>query len=284
MVEQQTNTLFSCQDSWKVLRAIRDDEQIEFIHRLDLNSYLWNDISEEFLENFTSWVKMSKLNDFSKIDSYPHKTITCGSIQAFDHWYISHGGMPEVVDGEFMYHKGANKNSNPFLSNKNRILSMPFTGNGQIHELYDEWIESEIPLMLDFCHAPTSKGLILDDNDCIKQICFSVSKAFWGGEWLRIGVRYSKLDYDDGIDIANHVKMVPRLSMGVTNELIKEYEFDSAWNRNGFYYDRVCERLNLKKTNNVMFALGDSEYDNYNRAGYNRICLSQEIYNEKTIT
>ena len=33
-----------------------------------------------------------------------------------------------------------------------------------------------------------------------------------------------------------------------------------------------------------MFALGDSEYDNYNRAGYNRICLSQEIYNEKTIT
>ena len=77
--------------------------------------------------------------------------------------------------------------------------------------------------------------------------------------------------------------MVPRLSMGVANELIKKYEFDSVWNRNGFYYDKVCERLNLEKTNNVMFALGGPEYDNYNISGYNRICLSQEIYNEKTL-
>ena len=278
MVEQQTNTLFSCQDSWKVLRAIRDDEQKKFIQSLDLNSYLWNDISEEFLENFTEWIRNSKLNDFSKIDSYPHKTITCGSIQAFDHWYITHGGMPEVVDGEFMYHKGSNKYSK---DSNSRILSMPFTGNGHVHDVYNEWIESDVPLMLDFCHAPTSKGLVLDDHDCIDQICFSLSKAFWGGEWLRIGVRYSKENYDDGIDIANHVNMIPRISMGVANELITEYEFDSVWNRNELYYKKVCERMNLTQTNNIMFALGGSEYDEYERAGYNRICLSQEIYYQK---
>ena len=279
MVEQQINTLSSYQDSWKDLRAIRDDEQKEFIQSLDLNSYLWNDISEEFLQNFTEWIRNSKLNDFSKIDSYPHKTITCGSIQAFDHWYIAHGGMPEVVDGEFMYHKGSNKYSK---HSNSRILSMPFTGNGHVHDVYNEWIGSDVPLMLDFCHAPTSKGLVLDDNDCIEQICFSISKAFWGGEWLRIGVRYSKENYDDGIDIANHVKMVPRISMGVANELITEYEFDSVWNRNETYYKKVCERMNLTQTNNIMFALGGSEYDEYDRAGYNRICLSQEIYNQKT--
>ena len=29
----------------------------------------------------------------------------------------------------------------------------------------------------------TPGNIVLDDNDSIKQICFSVSKAFWGGEW-----------------------------------------------------------------------------------------------------
>ena len=241
---------------------------------------MWQDITDGFLVNFTDWVKKSKNNDFSKLDSFPHMSVTCGSIQAFDHWYIQYGGMPQVVDGEFMYHKGANKISK---ETQTRILSMPFTGHGQIHEQYEEWRQSDIPMMLDMCHAPTSKGIVLDDDDCIKQVCFSLSKAFWGGEWLRIGVRYSKEDHDDGIDIANHVKMVPRISMGVANELICEYDFDNAWTKNEVYYNSVCERLNLTPTNNIMFALGGEEYNEYNRAGYNRICLSQEIYNEKTL-
>ena len=240
---------------------------------------MWQDITDGFLINFTDWVKKSKNNDFSKLDSFPYMSVTCGSIQAFDHWYIQHGGMPQVADGEFMYHKGANKFSD---CTQTRILSMPFTGHGQIHEQYEEWRQSDIPMMLDMCHAPTSKGIVLHDDDCIKQVCFSLSKAFWGGEWLRIGVRYSKEDYDDGIDIANHVKMVPRISMGVANELICEYDFDNAWTENEVYYNSVCKRLNLTPTNNIMFALGGEEYNEYNRAGYNRICLSQEIYNEKT--
>ena len=176
-----------------------------------------------------------------------------------------------------MYHNGANKYSEEA---KSVIVSMPFTANGQVIENYDSIINSDIPVMLDFCHAPTSKGLVLDDNDSIKEICFSVSKAFWGGEWLRVGVRYSKINHDDGIDIANEVKMVPRLGIGVANSLIDKYDFDYPWNRYGQLYEKVCKRLNLSQTNNVMFGIGGEEYEEYNRAGYNRICLSEEINKE----
>jgi len=277
MVEQLTNTLSSYQDSWRDLRAIRNEDQKDFINSLDFKSFLWEDKSEEFLNNFTEWVKGSKLNDFSKLDSFPHRVITCGSIQAFDHWYIRYGGKPITYGGEFMYHNGANKYSEEA---KSVIVSMPFTANGQVIENYDSIINSDIPVMLDFCHAPTSKGLVLDDNDSIKEICFSVSKAFWGGEWLRVGVRYSKINHDDGIDIANEVKMVPRLGIGVANSLIDKYDFDYPWNTYGHLYEKVCKRLNLSQTNNVMFGIGGEEYEEYNRAGYNRICLSEEINKE----
>ena len=76
--------------------------------------------------------------------------------------------------------------------------------------------------------------------------------------------------------------MVPRISMGVANELICEYDFDNAWTENEVYYNSVCMRLNLTPTNNIMFAIGGEEYNEYKREGYNRICLSQEIDNEKT--
>ena len=71
MVEQLTNTHSNYQDSWRDLRAIRNDRQKNFINSLDFKSFLWEDKSEEFLNNFTEWVKGSKLNDFSKLDSYP---------------------------------------------------------------------------------------------------------------------------------------------------------------------------------------------------------------------
>lgn len=278
MAELPISTLYSSQDSWRDLRAIRNEEQKEFINGLDFKSFLWESKTEEFLDNFTYWVMSSQLNDFSKLDKlFPHRAITCGSIHAFDHWYLKHG-MPIASFGDFMYHVGANKHTPPPTEDiQARVLSMPFTAYGSLHKHYFEWMRHDIPTLLDFCHAPTSKGLTLNDYDCIHEVVFSVSKAFWGGEWLRVGVRYSRENWDDGIDIANHVDMVPRLGIGVANELIQKYEFDYPWNTYGETYEQVCNELNLVWTDNIMFALGGEEYDEYKRAGYNRICLSEEI-------
>ena len=74
--------------------------------------------------------------------------------------------------------------------------------------------------------------------------------------------------------------MVPRLGIGVANSLIDKYDFDYPWNTYGHLYEKVCKRLNLSQTNNVMFGIGGDEYEEYNRAGYNRICLSEEINKE----
>ncbi len=294
MAVHVTNGPSSFQDSWRDLRAIRNDQQEEFINSLNVSQYLWEDKAQEFIENFKTWLKGSRLNDFSALDKYPHASITCGTAQSFDHWYLKHHRrFIRVNEGEFMYHQASTKRTGmvihrwdgPLLEGRDScILSMPFSGTGFVHKCYDRWLNEanldDIPMMLDFCHAPTSRHLVLHDRECIKEINFSVSKAFWGGEWLRVGVRFSREEYDDGIDILNdnEIQMINRLGVGVANELIQKYEFDYPWLTYENAYNEVCKRLNLVPTDNIMFAMGGEEYKDFERAGKNRICLSEEIY------
>ena len=136
-------------------------------------------------------------------------------------------------------------------------------------------------MLLDLCHAPVSKNIDIDFKKytCIETVAFSISKPFYGAEHLRIGVRLQKTMEDDGIDIINSddIEMINLIGVGITNELIQKFDFDYNWNTYEKIYNEVCENLNLKQTDNILFGIGGSEYDQYNRAGVNRLCLSEEI-------
>jgi len=162
---------------------------------------------------------------------------------------------------------------------------VPFTAYGRIHDKFFEWMEMceehKIPVLLDFCHAPVSKNIRinLDDYSCIETLSFSISKPFYGGENLRVGIRFQRKNEDDGIDILNSkgIEMLNLVGIGIANQLITHYDFDYNWNTYSKIYREICDELNLTETDNILYAIGGTEYDQYNRSGVNRICLSNEI-------
>lgn len=283
--------------SYRNLTSIKDVEIKNFIESLDSSKFLYDKtLIKKFKKNFIEWLKKSKLNDFSYIDKFDKVSITNGSVHAFDHFYLKNKDKVfRMCDGEFMYHSVVLKKNyfsidimnNNLNSNDVFLISVPFTKTGKVHENLEKWLyiceKNNVNVLLDFCHAPCSKNILIDFSkfECVKNLSFSVSKPFWGAENLRIGVRFEKSDYytDDGIDVLNDdsIEMVNLIGIGIANELINRYEFDFNWNKYGDFYSKICEKLNLQQTDNILFGIGGDEYKSYDRAGVNRICLSEEI-------
>ena len=293
-------------DHYRDLTAIKDKSVKYFIESLKIEDFLYNKhLIYEFKENFVSWINSSKNNHFENLNSFKNVQITNGSVHAFDHFYLKHKNkIFRTAEGEFMYHRGALKHDYTHASprpisipisildssryppqNHVFIISVPFTAYGRIHDKFFEWMEMceehKIPVLLDFCHAPVSKNIRinLDDYSCIETLSFSISKPFYGGENLRVGIRFQRKNEDDGIDILNSkgIEMLNLVGIGIANQLITHYDFDYNWNTYSKIYREICDELNLTETNNILYAIGGTEYDQYNRSGVNRICLSNEI-------
>lgn len=286
------------------LTAIKDDEIKNFIiESASIEKFLYDkSIVNEFKENFLYWIKKTDLNEYKNIDSFKNIQITNGSVHTFDHFYLKHKNKRIMtMNGEFMYHKGSLKHDFRFATFhdieifKERVLvsndeyvfiiSVPFTGYGRLHDQFFDWMniceENHIPVLLDFCHAPVSKNVFLDLDQfsCVETLAFSISKPFYGGENLRVGLRFQRDNHDDGIDILNSsgIEMLNLIGIGISNELIKKYNFDYNWNTYGKLYSQVCSELRLNETNNILYGIGGEEYNEYDRSGVNRICLSDEI-------
>jgi len=283
-------------DHYRELTAIKDKSVKYFIESLKIEDFLYNKhLIYEFKENFVSWVNSSKNNHFENLNSFKNVQITNGSVHTFDHFYLKHKNkILRTAKGEFMYHHGALKNGYMYapmsqmsssMKNDVFIISVPFTAYGRIHDEFFDWMdmceEHKVPVLLDFCHAPVSKNIKinLDDYSCIETLAFSISKPFYGGENLRVGVRFQRENEDDGIDILNsdEIEMLNLIGIGIANELITHYDFDYNWDTYGKIYSEVCNKLNLTETNNILYAIGGDDYNQYNRSGVNRICLSNEI-------
>ena len=63
-------------------------------------------------------------------------------------------------------------------------------------------------MLLDFAYYPCTKNINLDLEkfSAVETITFSISKAFYGAEFLRVGMRLQREDKDDGIDVFNSVE------------------------------------------------------------------------------
>jgi hypothetical protein len=192
-----------------------------------------------------------------------------------------------------MYHTAVLKNGgkhqtiikNDFiLPNQAVIVSVPFSDYGTTHDelerVLDRCNKQNNPVLLDFAYYPCTKNIDidLDKYPCVETVTFSISKAFYGAEFLRVGMRLEREYTDDGIDVFNSVEMVNRVSLSIANELIKKYTVDHNWNSYSKMYNKVCEEHNLKATDCIMFGLGGSEYADYNRGtAVNRVCISELI-------
>ena len=260
----------------------------EFIKGITVDSNV--SVYDEYINTFDKWIKSSKNNHLKYLDNYSSKKFINGTIQAFDHFYLKHHKLRfRFYQGEFMYHKASMKNNlkwewmntDTLRLGDAVIISVPFSDIGTVHpnlyNILDECETLKIPVLLDMAYYPITKNINLNLNyTCINTICFSLSKAFDGAQWLRCGIRYERYDTDDGIDIYNSVDMTPRITMKISIALMNEFSVDYNWDTYGLKYNEVCQKYNLQKTDCILFGLGGNTYSDYNRGGNaNRVCISK---------
>ena len=246
-------------------------------------------LGKNFLNEFVEWIQQSDLNQLHNLELFKYRTLTCGTIQIFDHFYLRHIRKRfRIFKGEFMYHKAVLKNGGSVRfvedgqleKNDVLIMSVPFSDFGyQRHdteEILEKCTKLKIPVLLDLAYYPITKDINLNlEHDCIETIGFSLSKAFYGCEWIRMGIRFQRQSIDDGIDVFNSVEMVNNVSISLSKSLIKEYSVDYNWNKYEKEYKTICKKLNLTETKCVLFGLGGKEYTECNRGGFvNRVTIA----------
>jgi hypothetical protein len=274
-------------------KPVADRSIQTFVNSLDLTDSLYNsNIPAEFTENFYNWITRSKNNTIKGIENFTNRKLVAGSAQAFDHWYWRHKNKTfRVLDGEFMYHSAVLKHGgkieslkHPLNPNDAVIISVPFSDYGRQHpkleSILEQCQEFDIPVLLDFAYYPCTKNINvdLDKYTCVETITFSISKAFYGAEFLRVGMRLERSDTDDGVDVFNSVDMHNRIGLSIANELIKNYSVDYNWEAYSEAYSQVCKEQELEETDCIMFGLGGDKWQHMNRGSdVNRVCISELI-------
>jgi len=274
-------------------KPVPDNTIKEFIQTLDPITDLYNEnIQSEFIENFYNWINSSKLNNLNGLEDFSNKKIVAGTAQAFDHFYLKHKDRRfRFYKGEFMYHSACLKHGFDWAyiedsrlhNNDAVIVSVPFSDAGTqlpMENLLYNCYGMDIPVLLDFAYFPCTKNINLDlaKFSAVETITFSISKAFYGCEFLRVGLRLQREDKDDGIDVFNSVEMVNRIPLSIANSLIENYSVDHNWTKYEYVYKEVCKDLNLTETDCIMFGLGGEEYKENNRGGtVNRVTVSDLI-------
>ena len=72
-----------------------------------------------------------------------------------------------------------------------------------------------IPVFIDSAYYCIARDINFNlDRPCIDTVAFSISKAFYGAERLRIGIRCRKTDEDDGCLLFNQLHCVSKISAG----------------------------------------------------------------------
>ena len=265
-----------------------------FIENLKPTKNLYNEkIQSEFIENFFNWLNSSELNNLQGLDDFQSRKLCNGTAQAFDHWYWRHKNRTfRFFKGEFMYHSAVLKHGGMWSyiedrrlqSNDAVIISVPFSDYGTQHDKLSYTLNQcnmlGIPVLLDFAYYPCTKNIDINlaNFPCVETITFSISKAFYGAEFLRVGMRLEKVYTDDGIDVFNSVEMINRVSLSIASSLIANYDVDYNWRKYSSAYHKTCEELNLEPTDCIMFGIGGDDYADYNRGSdKNRVCISEVI-------
>ena len=261
------------------LEGIKSIDLTKFLKKIDLYD---DTIPNKFKKNFVNWILSSRLNLIHGLQDFNHITLSHGSVQIFDHFYLKHFNKRfRFFKDEFMYHKAVCKYNlnykfieDDYINSYDAfIISVPFTRKGKIHPdmfgILDKCEELQVPVLLDFCHYPVSKNINIDlkKYTCIETLAFSLSKFCYGAEYLRIGVRMQKENIDDGIDFFNECNMFSRINISIANALITEYNVDYNWDKFADVYSDVCKENNLTESDTILMGFNDKE----------RVIIAQKI-------
>ena len=277
----------------KKARPIPDSKVVEFINSKVNSKYLYDDnIVPKFINKYYKWIQQSKLNNLHGLNKFNKLDFVHGTSQAFDFWYQKHHNRRfRCFKGDYVYHKVSWKNyfnwayieDNNLEINDAVIISVPFSDSGFIHpdlnNLLDKCDELNIPVFIDAAYYCIARGIDFNlDRPCIDTITFSMSKAFYGAERLRIGLRCRKTDEDDGCVLFNQFHCVSKIAAGVGYELCKSFSPDYNQLKYNKKQIKICNDLNITPSNCVIFGLTDKDhlqFQDYDRGtSWRRVCIS----------
>jgi hypothetical protein len=247
-------------------------------------------VQDRFLDAYFKWITAGSLNRFKNLDKFSVKAYSNGTTEGFDKFYLKYAHRRfRCLRGEYMYHSASWKlicptwqyiEDEPLDKNDAVVISMPFSDTGNQHSLLNDLLDTcdilEIPVLIDCAFVGICQHIDFDfDRSCVTDITFSLSKTFPVSN-LRIGMRLTRIDNDDGLLIHNKTNYNNRLGAAVGLDLINQFSVD--WNVTHYYSQQtnLCEKLHIVPSNTVIFGIGDGRYQQYNRGGTtNRLSLAK---------
>jgi hypothetical protein len=255
-----------------------------------LNLNIWN--IENYFSIFKNWIVSSTYNKVLGLEQFNVIAYSCGALESIVSFVHRHAVKKRLrfSKAEFIASKIASNHCNAtylFLEdgkirkNDAVIISLPFAGNGDHYPNYDLLInrcnELKVPVLIDVSYFGISSGIKIDlNNECITDVVFSLSKPI--SVQLRLGIRFCKTDNDDLVQVNSNGKLFNRLSATIGIELMKKFSHNWLVEKYLPRYKSICEKNILQQTPTFTLATSnDIKYKEFERNGFNRICVTQEI-------
>jgi len=261
-----------------------------------------NTVLPGFCEHYRSWIESTKLNTVTGLDQFPVTAFSQGTTEAFDNFYIrNHNCRFRVFRGEYIYHRRiwqqhyinqwAYLDDEPLAGGDAVIVSWPFADTGNKHqqfsnEFLDQCHALGVPVLIDAAFFGVCANQDFNfSHPAIQEVVFSLSKSFPVSN-LRIGVRFAREDFEDGMQIYHSTQYINKLSAGVGLYLMSFRGPDEAYSLWRERQQDFCNQLGLELSDTVLFGIDTKhQYDHYNRGSVNtnRLCFSRYYESGKLV-
>jgi len=261
--------------------SIQDPETVKLLRDpFDLRCMNSDTTIDEYLYTFDNWIKSTTSNTLIGLEQFQYRCYSNGTTESFDKFYMKHHSKRfRCFKGDYMYHKLAWRAGYDWAyleddilnANDAVIISLPFADTGDKHEDYHSLMRKcsdlNIPVLVDCAYFGACRGIDFDlAYRCITDVVFSLSKTF-PVAYARIGIRYTKEDDDDTLFVYHKINYNNKLGASLGMKYMEKFSPDFIPQK---YIDKqlnFCNTLKVQPSKTVLFGIGGSEWQQYNRGG-----------------
>ena len=250
-------------------------------------------LSHEQLDSaWRKWLTTDTYNNVVGLEKFSHSAFSPGTTDAFGEFISRYPNYRiRVSRSDFILTKILSKTYGRVLvpledgeleSNDCLIISFPFSGNGSYYPDYEQLLdicdELNVPVFIDGAYFGISSGINYPlHRNCVKDFSVSLSKNLAGNP-LRLGIRFTKDEVDDGITAGLLGSDVfDRLGAYISIKLLGQFSHKSVVDRHIDNSNEICSNNNLTPTNTFTIGIGSPEMEEFKRGDYVRVCISEEL-------
>ena len=238
------------------------------------------------------WLTTETYNNVNGLENFSHSAFSPGTTDAFGEFISRYPNRCiRVSRSDFILTKILSKTyerSLVFLEDKKLeendclVMSFPFSGNGNYYPNHEQLLDTcdklNIPVFVDGAYFGISSRINYPlYRDCIKDFSVSLSKNL-AGNALRLGIRFTKDEIDDGITAGLLGSDVfDRLGSYISIKLLEKFSHKYVVDRHIDNSNKICAENALVPTNTFTIGIGSPDMEEFKRGDYVRVCISEEL-------